>query len=46
MRKSVEEVSELAARWHGREPVELECPACRQRSRLEDWDWQPDWAFA
>jgi hypothetical protein len=46
MRTLVGDVAELAGRWHEREPVELECSTCLVRSRLEDWDWQPDWAFA
>jgi hypothetical protein len=44
--KPIDEVSEFAARWHQRERIELKCPACLVRSRIEDWDWQPDWAFA
>jgi hypothetical protein len=46
MCKQVAEISEFAARWQAHELVELECPTCLAKSRLEDWDWQPDWAFA
>lgn len=46
--KSAPEVDlgELAERWWRRETCELVCPSCMVTSRLEDWDWQPDWAFA
>lgn len=40
------DLAELAGRWWEREAVALACPSCLVESRLEDWDWQPDWAFA
>ena len=39
-------LSDHAEAWFGREPSDLTCDACGIRSRLEDWDFEPYWAFA
>lgn len=44
--EQVDELVVLIDRWWECERVEMECPTCRVSSRLEDWDWQPVWAFA
>lgn len=36
---------DLISRWHEGAETRLECATCRANSRLEDWDWQPGWAF-
>lgn len=38
--------SELANAWYHGEQVGVLCPLCSKVSRLEDWDFQPYWAFA
>jgi hypothetical protein len=40
------EIGELAADWHFGAEVTVECSRCGSASRLEDWDFQPFWAFA
>lgn len=39
-------LSQHAAAWFDREPSDLTCDACGRRSRLEDWDFEPYWAFS
>jgi len=40
------DIVELAAAWYERRDSDLQCPICSTASRLEDWDFQPFWAFA
>jgi hypothetical protein len=41
-----EEMSQLAGEWFEGSAVDILCPFCSARARLEDWDLQPHWAFA
>jgi hypothetical protein len=39
-------LAEHAAAWFDRKPSDLTCDACGAPSRLEDWDFEPYWAFS
>ena len=41
-----ENYTDLVVSWHEGMETLLECATCKASSKLEDWDWQPGWAFA
>lgn len=39
------DIFDLADRWFEGEDISLDCPICIAASRLEDWDFTPNFAF-
>lgn len=44
--KLPDDYNDLVSSWYEGMETLLECATCQARSTLEDWDWQPGWAFA
>jgi len=40
------DLNELAEYWWNEGASRLQCPECSVSSSLQDWDWQPHWAFS